>query len=28
MDSAWGAPVQQIEQTNIETTLPDWMNEE
>ena len=28
MDSAWGAPIQQIEQTNIETTLPEWMNEE
>lgn len=28
MDSGYGSPVQQIEQTNVDVKLPDWMNEE
>ena len=26
MDSAYGSPVQQIEQTNIELNLPEWLD--
>jgi hypothetical protein len=28
MDSGYGAPIQQIEQTNLEVNLPEWMDEE
>lgn len=28
MDSGYGAPIQQIEQTNIESTFPEWLNDE
>jgi hypothetical protein len=27
MDSGYGAPLQQIEQKNIESNLPEWMND-
>jgi hypothetical protein len=28
MDSGYGSPVQQIEQTNIEPKYPEWMDDE
>lgn len=27
MDSGYGSPIQQIEQTNIEANLPDWLKD-